>query len=162
MTDPSATFRVRLLELLNQSVYHAIGLRECLQDELRALEAQDTGALEAAASGKSGTVVALQQLEDQRADLCTAAGFASGPGQVDDAIASCDNEGVVTGCWEHLKDVARECHDMNLTIGAVIRARQQQISAGLDALRGADPTPGTYSPAGQTTGGQAQRAIAEA
>ena len=84
--------RKQIVEIIGNSVYHALGLKESLQDEFAALEAQDMDALRVAVDNKSSCVAALQTLEQQRKDFCIGAGFESGPEQMEQLAEWCDEE----------------------------------------------------------------------
>ena len=154
--------RKQIVEIIGNSVYHALGLKESLQDEFAALEAQDMDALRVAVDNKSSCVAALQTLEQQRKDFCIGAGFESGPEQMEQLAEWCDEDEVLANCWQHLMDIAVECNAMNLTNGAIIRARQQQIEAGLAVIRGGAQDPGVYGRSGRGPSGPSQRSLAEA
>jgi len=154
--------RKRAVELIGNSVYHALGLKESLEDEHRALESQDMDALRSAVDNKSKCVAALQSLEQERRELCELAGFESGPAQMERMAEWCDEDSVLENCWQHLLDIAVECNAMNMTNGSIIRSRQQQIEAGLAVIRGGAADPSTYGRGGRDQGGPSQRSLAEA
>ena len=163
MSHPTPeTARKQIVEIIGNSVYHALGLKESLQDEFAALEAQDMDALRSAVDNKSKCVAALQTLEEQRRDFCIDVGFESGPEQMEQLAEWCDEDAVLSNCWQHLMDIAVECNAMNLTNGAIIRARQQQIEAGLAVIRGGTQDPGVYGRSGRGPSGPSQRSLAEA
>ena len=154
--------RKQIVDLIGNSVYHALGLKESLADENAALEEQDMEALRKAVDNKSHCTAALQTLEEQRREFCVAAGFADGPEQMAQLAEWCDEDAVVANCWQHLLDIAVECNAMNLTNGAIIRSRQQQIEAGLAVIRGGTHEPGIYGRSGRGPSGPSQRSLAEA
>ena len=163
MSHPTPTSaRKQIVEIIGNSVYQALGLKESLQDELAALEAQDMDALRAAVDNKSRCVAALHTLEQQRKDFCVSAGFESGPEQMDQLAEWCDEDAVLANCWQHVTDIAVECNAMNLTNGAIIRTRQQQIEAGLAVIRGGTQDPAVYGRSGRGPSGPSQRSLAEA
>lgn len=162
MNRPSPSeARQRIVEVLGESVYHALGLREVLDDERHALEHEDTDALERAIDGKSRCIDRLQALEEDRASLCEAAGFAAGPEQMQEMTAWCDEKSVVADGWLKLMEVAAECNQLNLTNGVAIRLRQQHTEAGLAVLRGADRDPATYVRTGSAQASRLNRSLAE-
>lgn len=154
--------REHIVSYLNESVYHALGLKEVLMDERSALELEDADALEQAVESKSRCIDKLQALEKERASLCEASGFATGPDQMQDMTAWCDQNSVVADGWSHLMDVAAECNQLNLANGAAIRLRQQHTEAGLAVLRGTEQGPPTYARTGSGQASALNRSLAEA
>lgn len=154
--------RERIVEMVGTSVYQALALKESLDDEHRALERQDMEALGIALDNKSVCVQALQTLEQERHQFCVAMGFAAGPEQMVQLTEWCDENSVLADSWQHLLDIAIECNALNFTNGAIIRARKQQIEAGLAVIRGSGPESGTYGRSGRAPSGPSQRALAEA
>jgi len=148
--------------MIGDSVYHALALKELLDDERRALESQDMEALRLAVDNKSRCVAALQALERERCDYCVMAGFEDEPGQMDKLAEWCDKDSALQNCWHYLLDLAVECNAVNLTNGAIIRSRKQQIEAGLTVIRGGGPDSVTYGRSGQTPSGPSQRPLAQA
>ena len=160
-TEPDL-FRSQVLDLLGTSVFHAMGLKESLVEENGALEQQDMDALNSAVDNKSRCVTALKSLDGQRTRLCANAGFDNGPKQMDNVMLWCDADSVIADRWNHLMQLATECNALNMTNGAIIRVRQQQIHSNLSVLRGQPPEAVTY---GREAGGSAphtQRSLAEA
>jgi flagellar biosynthesis/type III secretory pathway chaperone len=151
-----------MADLLGDSVYQALGLKETLDDERRALEAQDVGALLTILEQKEKCVSALRKLDEQRSRLCAAAGFPAGPDQMEEMVGWCDENGVVANTWQHLMEIAIDCNSRNLTNGSIIRGRKQQIEAGLAVVRGGAPNPDTYNRSGMEPSGASLRPIAEA
>ena len=163
MLRPSPdTARQRIVEIIGNSVYHALGLKESLDDEREALETQDMEALRLAVDNKGKCVAALQALEQERREYCVMAGFEDGHAQMENLAEWCDRDSALQNCWQHLLDLAVECNALNLTNGAIIRGRKQQIEAGLAVIRGGDPDSGIYGRSGQAPSGPSQRALAEA
>lgn len=163
MSRPApADVRIRIVEIIGNSVYQALGLKESLEDEHRALELQDLQALRAAIANKSKCVAELQALEEQRLECCIAAGFQAGPEQMEQVTAWCDEGSELANCWQHLLDIAVECNAMNFTNGAIIRGRKQHIDTSLAVIRGGDTETSTYGRGGQGPGGLSQRSLAEA
>ena len=162
MTRPSpAEARERIVAILGESVYQALGLREVLKDERSALELEDADALERAVDSKGHCIDKLQALEKHRASLCEESGFAPGPDQMLDMTAWCDENSVIADGWSHLMDVAAECNKLNLANGAAIRLRQQHTEAGLAVLRGTEQRPATYARTGSGQASRLNRSLAE-
>jgi flagellar biosynthesis/type III secretory pathway chaperone len=159
--DPDSTRR-QLVELIGRSVYQALGLKESLEDEFRALESQDMDALSGALENKTRCVEQLRLLEEQRQACCTAAGIAPDAEQMDRMTAWCDEDSVVADGWQHLLDVAAQCASLNLTNGAIIHARKQQIETGLAVIRGGSPDPAVYARSGVRPDRPSLRSLGEA
>ena len=157
-----AEARERFIDLLNDSVYQALGLKETLVDERNALESQDVQSIERAVESKSACVSKLQSLDQQRADLCADCGFAAGPEQMPDLINWCDDNDLIKNRWDHLMIVAAESNALNMTNGAIIRVRQLQFESSLSVLRGVAPGADTYGRHGGESGGFGHRSLAEA
>ena len=163
MARPDATSaRRRMTELLGDSVYQALGLKETLDDERDALKHQDVESLLTVLEQKETCVRALRRLDEQRSELCASAGFPAGPEQMDSMLGWCDVDGEVTNTWQHLMEIATECNSRNLTNGSIIRGRKQQIDTGLAVVRGGAPGVDTYNRSGMEPGGASLRPIAEA
>lgn len=154
--------RSEIADLIGNSVYEALGLNEALQDERRALEAQDLGSLQAVVDSKTACVDKLRQLDEQRVALCQQWGFENGPHQMTALIEWCDADELVSSRWEQLMMLAAEGNALNMTNGAIIRVRQQQFESSLSVLRGGTPGTDTYGRNGGDTGDLNRRSLAEA
>lgn len=162
MAKPSQTSaRADVLDIIGQSVFHAMGLLESLKDETAALETENPEALLEAIDAKQGCVAELQQLDERRRGLCLEAGFKDGPFQMEELAAWCDQDRVILNRWDHLMEVAAECNARNLTNGSILRTRQQHIHSNLAVLRGDDVETHTYHRDGKN-GPRQQVAIAKA
>lgn len=162
MTSPNPTnARADILEIINQCVVHAMRLLESLREETCALEAENPEALTLAINAKQVSVDALRQLDERRQTLCRAAGFDSGPTQMDEFVAWCDKDRVVLECWNRLLEVAAKCNAHNLMNGFIVRKRQQHIKDGLAVLRGDTAETHTYHRDGNSNEPQ-QHALAKA
>jgi flagella synthesis protein FlgN len=157
-----AQLRNSIVDVLGTSVLRAMGLKESLVEEKSALEAQDMDALDNAIASKSRCVSELATLDGKRADLCTLAGFSSGPEQMQSVIEWCDEGFVIANAWDNLMTIAADCNALNMTNGAIIRLREQQIRSSLSLLRGQTPAADTYGPPSQKTSGFEHRSLAEA
>ncbi len=154
--------RAQIADLIGDSVYEALGLKEALEDERRALEAQDIDGLNAVVDSKSACVDKLRQLDEQRVALCERWGFENGPHQMTALIEWCDEDELVSSRWEQLMVLAAEGNALNMTNGAIIRVRQQQFESSLSVLRGGTPGTDTYGRNGGDTGDSNRRSLAEA
>ena len=154
--------RAQIADLIGDSVYEALGLKEALEDERRALEAQDIDGLNAVVGSKSACVDKLRQLDEQRVALCERWGFDNGPHQMTALIEWCDEDELVSSRWEQLMVLAAEGNALNMTNGAIIRVRQQQFESSLSVLRGGTPGTDTYGRNGGDTGDTNRRSLAEA
>ena len=151
-----------MVEILGCSIFHAKGLRDALAEEHHALENQDMDALMTAIRDKGECVRELQALDRKRSELCSESGFAKGPDQMQQFTEWCDDNAEVAHSWGQLIELADECNTMNMSNGAVIRVRKQQVEDGISVLRGTTPGAPTYSRGGDSRGGLGNRAIAEA
>ncbi len=154
--------RAQIADIIGDSVYEALGLKEALEDERRALEAQDLDSLNAVVDSKSACVDKLRQLDERRIALCEGWGFENGPHQMTALIEWCDEDELVSSRWEQLMVLAAEGNALNLTNGAIIRVRQQQFEASLSVLRGGTPGPDTYNRNGGEGSEYGRRSLAEA
>jgi flagellar biosynthesis/type III secretory pathway chaperone len=158
----SAELRRRVVEIIGKCVYHALGLKETLVDERKALEDQDTTALRTALESKGRCVAELRRMEEERNELCMAAGFAAGLDQMPQVVEHCDENAAIANSWQHLMDIATECDSLNVTNGAIIQGRKQQIETSIAIIRGGNPTMDTYDRSGREPHGHNLRSIAEA
>lgn len=160
----SATTEARrqIVEIIGNCVYHALGLMETLEEERKALEQQDMAALSTVIESKGRCVNDLRSVEEERKQVCIDAGFSDGPDQMVQMIEWCDDSSIVANCWQHLMDIAIECNALNITNGAIIRGRKQQIESSISIVRGGNPTMDTYNRSGTEPHGQHLRSIAEA
>ena len=158
----AALARKNLVELIGKSVYLALGLKESLENERKALESGDTQSLFAALDSKGQCVDELQLLETQRLSYCIELGFDQGTTQMQEIIEWCDEEFAIANGWQHLIDIASECNAMNLTNGAIIRGRKSQIESGLAVLRGGVSDNATYDRHGPKSSALPPRSLAEA
>lgn len=154
--------RTQFIDLLNDTVYHALGLKESLEGERKALESQDMECIEAAVTSKSTYVLKLQDLDKKRVQLCSACGFAAGPEQMQQLIDWCDDSNLVKDRWGHLMLVVAESSALNMTNGAIIRVRQHQFESSLSVLRGVTPGADTYGRHGKESGGFGHQSLGDA
>ncbi len=154
--------RSTIADLIGDSVYQALGLKEALEEERRALETQDLDGLDGVVADKSACVERLRALDQRRIEICEQLGFANGPQQMTELIEWCDEDGLISSRWEQLLVLAAEGSALNMTNGAIIRVRQQQFESSLSILRGSTPGPGTYGQNGEETGDFDRRSLAEA
>ncbi|MBT8098761.1 MAG: flagellar protein FlgN [Gammaproteobacteria bacterium] len=154
--------RQRLLEVVGNSIYHALGLKETLENERRALEQQDMDGLNSAVESKSLCISALRQLDDERSQLCVVSGFAAGTDQMQQMSDWCDDDDSVANAWQHLMEIAVECNALNITNGAIIQGRKLQIETSLSIIRGGVPQADTYNRGGADSHVPSQQALAEA
>lgn len=163
MTRPDySELRKQVVEIIGNCVYHALGLKETLQEERKALEDQDMTVLRTALENKGRCVSELRSMEEQRSNVCAAAGFPAGPEQMLKVVEHCDENATIANCWQHLIDIAVECDSLNVTNGAIIQGRKQQIETSISIIRGGSPTMETYDRSGREPHGHNLRSIAEA
>ena len=161
-TLSSAQARAQIVALLDDTVTIAGGLQDELVAERRALEQQDMDAIDAVIAGKSSRIDELVRMDKARENLCTSCGFASGPERMNELMNWCDSDDMIKTRWNRLMDIAAESSAINITNGAIIRARQQQFDASLAVLRGTTPGSETYNPDGGESSKFASRSIAQA
>lgn len=154
--------RAHIADILGRCVERALALKESLDGERSALERQDASALSAAIDNKTSCVKELHALESERARLCNLAGFAAGEEQMEQMITWCDDDSVLVQAWRELMDISAECNATNLTNGAIICARKQQIETSLAMIRGGVAGMDTYGRGGRGTYGPSQQSLAEA
>ena len=154
--------RSQIVDIIDDAVHHALGLKESLEDERKALEKQDMDAIHMSVENKSACVEALRKLDQKRDELCQSLGFASGDEQMSRLVEWCDDGGVINNRWQRLMVIAAESHALNMTNGAIIRVRQQQSESSLSVLRGVTPGSDTYSRSGAEFGDYGRRSLAEA
>ena len=154
--------RQKLVKVIGDSVVLAETLIETLGNERGALEAQDMDALQDVLARKTQCVESLRQLDQRRSAICTGAGFADGDDQMDHIIEWCDENHAVADGWRHLVNLAVECNRRNMTNGAIIRARKQQIESAMAIVRGGSANSDTYSRQGVEPGVNNLRSIVEA
>lgn len=154
--------REQITDIIGDCVFQALGLKESLHDERSALETQDTDALHAAVAIKSDFVEKLSRLDCRRRAMCESAGFEDGAGQMDRMTDWCDDESVIQNSWSHLMKIVADCNALNLTNGAIIRARQQMVESNLGVLRGAEMNTDTYKREGHENVAMNQRSLAQA
>ncbi len=162
MTLSTESARAQVVEILGCSIFHAKGLRDSLDNEKDALATQDMDALMSAIEDKGTQVRELQLLDVKRSELCRESGFSDGPEQMDRFTEWCDRDAEVARSWSQLLELADECNTLNMSNGAVIRVRRQQVEDGLSIIRGQEPGAPTYGRNGVNRDGLGQRAIAEA
>ena|GEM_PF-885110 len=163
MTTLSATdARRQFDEIIAESIVNAQGLKESLEDERQALEKQDMGAMQVAVDNKSVYVKTLQDLDLRREELCQSLGFQTGAGQMSQLIEWCDDGDLINNRWQQLMVIAADSRALNMTNGAIIRVRQQQIESSLSLIRGTAPGSDTYGHNGAEFGDYGSRSLAEA
>ena len=163
MTRPApAEARAHAVDIIGDSIFHALGLKESLQEERKALEAEDMDALQAAVDGKSACVENLQALDARRIELCEELGFAGAAEQMQELIDWCDEGDAVNSRWQQLLVIAAESSALNMTNGAIIRLRQQQFESSISVLRGLTPGTDTYGRNGSATGHADRSSLAQA
>lgn len=163
MTDLSQNAaRAHCIDLLNKANFQALGLREALEDERKALETQDIESLETLAEAKNACVEKLQRIDDARLKLCTDCGYQDGDEQMQQFVDWCDVDNLIMNRWQDLITVAAGSSALNMTNGAIIRARQQQFESSIAVLRGANPDVKTYGRKGAESDGSSSRSLAQA
>ncbi|MGB5247051.1 MAG: flagellar protein FlgN [Woeseia sp.] len=151
--------RARLGRMFESGIAAATAFAMHLDAERKALEAQDLAALEQAARDKQHCLLTLELLENERAALLEESGYQNNHDGMRDLQNWCDRDGALAGQWQSYLQVASKCQQANMTNGAIMRLRQQQIASAIAALSGCSPQ--TYGPKGDN-GNRGSRALAEA
>lgn len=151
--------RARLSRMLESGIEAASMLGTHLAAERTALEQHDAAALEIAARDKQHGLLTLELLENERFALLNECGYKDDQDGMREMQTWCDQDGVLEARWQSYLAVAKECQQANLTNGAIMRLRHQQIASALAALSGSSPQ--TYGPSGKSGNG-GSRALAEA
>jgi flagella synthesis protein FlgN len=154
--------RQRIVEIIGNSIYHVLGLKESLEDERKALAVRDIDALNAAIENKSRCVASLHTLEQERRRLCSLSDHGEGTDHMQQMAAWCEADSVIASSWDQLMAIVAECNTLNMTNGAIIRVRKDQIESSLSVLRGGTPGTDMYSRDGTGSGSTSQRSLAEA
>lgn len=161
MTPLEKDFGPQFDQLLRGCVERTIGMKELLNEERSALEAQDADALLAIAAGKQHVLSQLDALEKNRREICHAGGFSSHPDEMESIVKSCDNDSTLLGSWNRFVELARECSDLNARNGAIINVRYRQIAGALAVVRGERQGNQTYGRDGRDSAGNAKRVLAQ-
>ena len=157
-----ADTRHRIVEILGESVRCALGLKETLVEEREALERRDTLSLNSAAISKTTLISKLATLNQARGEVSERAGFGIGTEKMEALAEWCDDDLLVSNCWQHFREIAGECDALNKTNGAIIHVRRQHVLDGLSLLRGKSRDSSTYTSTGSATNGVAGRSLTEA
>lgn len=143
---PTESVRAALEDLLAGALPTAEALLDHLMTERRALAADDPAALPAIFDTKAELATALEDLEQQRRDLCARElGTAIPAAPVFRALLANSSQ----DAWDRYCDVLRECREANAVNGRLARARQRHVRRALDVLRGEQlDDPGVYNAGG--------------
>lgn len=157
-----ADWRTRLAEIITAGIQAGDRLQKTLQEERRALERQDSGALGAATADKQRSVNELEALEEERRGVCMACGTDPGPEHMPTLIAECGADDSIVRGWHELLSLAAHCRELNAINGAVIRLRRRQFASALCIVRG-NPAEliETYGPTGGDLTPRTSRSLAE-
>jgi flagellar biosynthesis/type III secretory pathway chaperone len=148
--------RASLERIVEDGIIEAGALEHALLDERRALESRDATALGQAADEKRLRVARLEALEAARkaaAKSCVADQEQAGPATGHDR-----SEAMTGGRWQNFLAIVGRCNTLNMTNGAIIRLRRQQISDALRAVSGTAEE--TYGPSGAEPSSRPRRALA--
>jgi flagellar biosynthesis/type III secretory pathway chaperone len=126
-----------------------------LAEERQALETRDSAALAALATRKQAAVSELESIEARRVRALKQAAIPNDAAGMQRLLASADDQ----QRWQDYLDLAGRCQQANMTNGAVIRLRHQQIADALAVLSGDRRE--TYGPNGSGRPANS-RALAEA
>jgi flagellar biosynthesis/type III secretory pathway chaperone len=138
--------RTNLEAVLSNGIESMRNLKSLLLEERIALEQLDPDRLAATASSKRDLVAKL-------------AGFI----ELDTAIAHVPEvPGPLADHWQKLRQVARECNELNRVNGTIIRSRHQQVLDGLAVLCGKEKLDSTYTASGSASAPNNRRTLTEA
>lgn len=154
--------RAALTQVIRDCVYHALGLKETLTDERKALEVQDTEALQSSVAGKKRFIGELEMLETKRQEISVASGFGPGPEEMHEVARWCDEDLEIENRWQHFLQIARQCSDMNQTNGTIIHLRRRHTMSALSCLSRGSSDSETYGPGGREVATLLKRTLAEA
>ncbi|HNP34452.1 MAG TPA: flagellar protein FlgN [Woeseiaceae bacterium] len=160
--DAQYEVRIRILEILGRSIRLSAQLRDFLEAERDAMEAQNTELLHTTLSAKRNCIETLKTVDKARISCCEQAGFKYSPRQMEELCEWCDKNSIIRNLWTEQLDIVASCQKLNDTIGAIIHARRSQISRGLAVLCGTDPNHGVYGPHGTDPSKVRSRDLAEA
>jgi flagellar biosynthesis/type III secretory pathway chaperone len=148
--------RRRLEDLLDREIEAARALAAVLDTERAALTGASSADVEQRAAEKMGLLRSIENMEDERRTLASAAGQ-NLPG------ARLPREaGLAAGVaqrWRTLMELMSRCRSSNQVNGYIIHTRQNQLLQLLGIVRGAAPL--TYTAQGKTFA-RAQRPLAKA
>lgn len=149
----------RIASVLDREIEAARSLAATLTAERTALTGTSTEAVSAAAAQKVALFAALERLETQRRDLCSAADIALPSIRAGRIPAIAGVPEALADRWRALLELVAGCRIANEVNGYIINARRGQVNQLLQILRGG--TPVTYGPRGRTES-QSLRALARA
>jgi flagellar biosynthesis protein FlgN len=147
--------RRRLEDILDREIEVARHLSVTLAAERDALTGDAAAAVEQRAAEKIELLDTLERLEQERRELCAAAGLKM-PEARDDAGSVAH---AIAERWRALMELMVGCRTANDVNGYIIHVRRSQVRQLMDIVRGAAPM--TYGPQGKTLG-NALRALARA
>jgi flagellar biosynthesis/type III secretory pathway chaperone len=137
--------RTQLARLLADEAVLLGQLERQLQDEHRFLAANDVEGLEHAGAARQQTIARLLHLEDERRNLCRAAGRGSDRDALAALFAWCDPQGTLAAAQAECARLAGNCRAQNERNGALVTARLKRVCGMLDMLADT-PASGTYQP----------------
>ncbi len=147
--------RRRLEDILDREIEAARQLSVMLAAERDALTGGDPAAVEQKAGEKIELLGMLERMEQERRELCAAAGLnVPGKDTDDGGIAA-----AVAERWRALMELMAGCRTANEINGYIIHVRRSQVRQLMDIVRGTAPV--TYGPQGKALG-NALRALARA
>ena len=149
----AAECRSTLAQLFEREQHTLDALDRVLEAEFRALQAQDTTALEQAAADKAARMQALETLEHTLADLLRRAGYAHDRDGIEACMDWCDSNGGLREHWQTLLQSLQRCQEHNRNNGVAIEAHRRHTHTALAVLRGQSPHPATYASSGRTDSG---------
>jgi flagellar biosynthesis/type III secretory pathway chaperone len=153
MSTAAQTIRNERLErIIEESISEVNALEQALRQERRALESRDATALGIAAEEKHARVAALEALEAKRTVLLSGGTSEGSP------ASHLHGNTAAQERWQYFLSVVSRCSSLNMTNGAIIRLRRQQISDTLRVVSGSAAE--TYGPSGAESSSRPRRALA--
>jgi len=126
----NATLGQRLRDNLQQHLDCTVVLQSALEDEHRALTANDADTLLRVTQTKAAAAETLRTLGDDLARLRRDAGNLT----VDDLIASAPDADTLNPQWQEILERATECHGANRRNAALLDVRQTQVRSALELI----------------------------
>jgi len=130
--------RVQLLSLLDRQIKAMEDVFSCLQAEREALESRDVDELMAIAERKNSTLLAADQVDQQRRGL-TGSSQIAGQESQDPEIRERNRK---------IRQLAESCREINDANGSMIRWQSRRVDNTLRLLRGGRGEAVVYGPKG--------------
>ncbi len=128
-------------------------LQRSLEQEKRALENRQLGALEEAVKEKESALAEAAELHRRRANLLEQHGFSNDESGIRRCIEQCapSLSRELRPLWGRLHDLIRSCRDQNLVNGQILELNRQSLRQTLEILTQGAGTVELYTPQGRST-----------